>query len=257
MKREAYLRVWEKSDKDFEGKIVSCYKIERYTIDKRDVFTELVKEFEILLSAIKTIPSTDLSPAEYNKAYEIFFFGYLPKVDTSVSLADSFAIEENTIESKIFEMRDYQLRIANNEINWNLHGLEQDLDRLKILVARGHSDFLSHYFRHLYHTVKFIVSQEISYDEKIKYLRVLRAQLSNQEQALIFYNWFAQGYGSKWEDVTNQYFTEYCMIHNLWHDRLFDDKIVKNALNYLIEKKPKLRKGPLFEIGTKNLLHDN
>ncbi len=54
----------------------------------------------------------------------------------------------------------------------------------------------------------------LTYEEKIKYLRVLRAQLSNHEPIMIFYNWLS-GYGRHWEDDKNRFFTEYCMIHNL------------------------------------------
>ncbi|MCS3531358.1 putative phage abortive infection protein [Chryseobacterium sp. JUb7] len=66
----------------------------------------------------------------------------------------------------------------------------------------GHSAYLAHLYRHLYLTVKFVASQHqdfISYEDKRKYLRVLRAQLSNYEQALLYYNW-KSGFGKKWEE---------------------------------------------------------
>ena len=113
----------------------------------------------------------------------------------------------------------------------------------------GHSSRLGHYFRHLYLTVKSIANSTIvtDYDEKMKYLRILRAQLSNHEQILLFYNWLSE-YGSDWENKKHSFFTEYCMIHNLWYDSLFDDPFVSDKVNYLRTKEVTLRKGKMFEI---------
>ncbi|RYE12103.1 MAG: hypothetical protein EOP45_23460, partial [Sphingobacteriaceae bacterium] len=44
--------------------------------------------------------------------------------------------------------------------------------------------------------------------EKIKYLRILRAQLSNHEQILLFYNWLS-GHGKNWENDNQHFFTKY------------------------------------------------
>lgn len=82
------------------------------------------------------------------------------------------------------------------------------------------SSMLSKYYRHLYHTVKYVTNQNvsiISIEEKQDYLKTLRAQLSNDEQLLLFYNWYS-GYGEKWEGVNatdNKFFTRFKMIHNI------------------------------------------
>lgn len=81
----------------------------------------------------------------------------------------------------------------------------------------------------------------------MKYLRILRAQLSNHEQILLFYNWLSE-YGNDWENEKHQFFTEYCMIHNLWHDNLFPDSFIEENVNHLRTKKVTLRKGQMFEI---------
>ena len=84
----------------------------------------------------------------------------------------------------------------------------------------GHFDELNRYYRHLYQTVKIIANYDskiISYDEKRKFLRMLRAQLTNKEQILLFYNWLSGPiYGEDWEKTNeNHFFTEYRMIHNI------------------------------------------
>lgn len=81
----------------------------------------------------------------------------------------------------------------------------------------GHYDELNHYYRHLYQTVKTIANHDTNimpYKEKRKYLKILRAQLTTDEQTLLFYNWISE-YGSDWENEKNHFFTTFRMIHNI------------------------------------------
>jgi hypothetical protein len=124
-------------------------------------------------------------------------------------------------------------------------GLEGKLKKYELFAGR--STFLGHYYRHLFQTVKFVVNQSntfIEYSEKRKYLRILRAQLSDQEQALLFYNWYSD-YGKPWENNSNHFFTDYRMIHNLWGSMLFNDFNLSEIFklneqpNYQMEKNRK------------------
>lgn len=63
----------------------------------------------------------------------------------------------------------------------------------------GHQFRLGHYYRHLYLTVKFINNQEnINYKTKYEYIKILRAQLSTYEQAVLFANSLSK-MGAAWE----------------------------------------------------------
>ena len=79
-------------------------------------------------------------------------------------------------------------------------------------------DSFGHYFRHLFLLVKFVVKRnDLSYEEKRDYLRIVRASLSTNEQVFLYYNWLA-GIGKPWEEVSgngNKFFTDYRMIHNI------------------------------------------
>lgn len=83
-------------------------------------------------------------------------------------------------------------------------------------------DMLNQYYRHLYMTVKYVATnKEIEYEKKRELLRILRAQMSRQEQILLFYNWIS-GNGVQWEKMDgkdihsdNHFFTDYRMIHNM------------------------------------------
>lgn len=79
----------------------------------------------------------------------------------------------------------------------------------------GHQTRLGHYYRHLFQTVKFVVKQNaemLTTDDKLEYLRTLRAQLSDFEQLMLYYNAVA-GFGTPW--INEGYFTTYKMIHNI------------------------------------------
>jgi hypothetical protein len=83
--------------------------------------------------------------------------------------------------------------------------------------------------------MKFVVaSSAIDNKEKMKYLKILRAQLSNHEQIMLFYNWLS-GYGEAWEDDKNSFFIDYKMIHNLWSEQLFKDQYIVDKVNNLID----------------------
>lgn len=84
----------------------------------------------------------------------------------------------------------------------------------------GHQYHLGHYFRHLYHTVKFIDNQSnllVNEQRKKDYIRMLRAQMSNYEQGLFFINSISQ-LGRSWELCNSdkkRLVTDYRLIKNL------------------------------------------
>ncbi len=81
----------------------------------------------------------------------------------------------------------------------------------------GHVSRFGHYYRHLFYIVKYVVGQSptvMDFEQKREYLRMLRAQLSNHEQLMLYFNYLS-GYGSKWENEKNKFLSDYRMIHNL------------------------------------------
>lgn len=90
----------------------------------------------------------------------------------------------------------------------------------------GHQIRLGHYYRHMFALAKYVVTQPnefLSYQDKRKYLKIFRAQLSNHEIVMLYYNWLG-GYGEDWEvkrhlnksdENGNKFFTDYRILHNL------------------------------------------
>lgn len=171
-------------------------KIEKMSILKRDpnnggcfevrgceIFKVLNEEFSFIYRITKDY-KRDIPPFEY--AYNIFFFGKekLPEKD----------------KMKIEELGNQQLIVP------------------PFAFATGHVHLFDPYYRRLYCLVRFIANSNFfSEDEKKDYLKIVRAQMTADEQALLLYNWH-YGLGKSWEDAKiNQHFlSTYQMIHNIF-----------------------------------------
>jgi hypothetical protein len=212
------------------------------TTEGRKIFVTMQTELECIINIYCQI--LPLNKEAFKKCYQIFFFGL-----------DSFKpqnSDEHRVYSELKKARKRHERPQLNQITSNhtrksfpgTNGLYFNYKPFS-----GHASRLGHYFRHLYLAVKSVVnSKDINaYEDKMKYLRLLRAQLSNHEQILLFYNWLSD-YGASWENKDNQYFTEYCMIHNLWHSTIANDSFIQNNVDYLRNKEVQLRKSEMFEI---------
>ena len=200
-------------------------------INGREVFKYLLEEINILyFIAKKNYIAKTNSDALINIAYGLFFHGN--RFDKKITPNKPDQKEYSKFINAIID-------INNEHKSTDLIQLKQIVEKhvgfknavnLNFLLGQGHSSYLAHYYRHLYQTVKFVADQKedfISYNEKRKYLRILRAQLSNQEQAMLFYNW-KSNFGKSWENDTNHYFTNYRMIHNIYNGLIIDDfKLIK------------------------------
>lgn len=191
------------------------------TIHGARAFDLLLSEFEVCFYVAKmSFPDKDYK-IWINEGYGAFFHG-----------VNSKKLELHPFFKKLDSINESYSRLFNG-INKILdkESVDYNLEKeLSFSLFHGHSSQLAHYYRHLFQTVKFITAQDnqfITYEEKRKYLRILRSQLSNQEQALLFYNWLSN-FGKQWENEINKFFTDYRMIHNIYQDLLvIDIKLVE------------------------------
>jgi hypothetical protein len=68
---------------------------------------------------------------------------------------------------------------------------------------RKHQSDLGHYFRNLYHIFKFINNSDI--EDKSRYTSLVRAQLSNDELFLLFYNSISENGKDKFKPLIEKY----------------------------------------------------
>lgn len=86
-----------------------------------------------------------------------------------------------------FYDRAFPKNIARNTEN-----IETTIERYNTFYKSNQSD-LGHYFRHIYHILKFVKnSKELTKVQKYNYTNLLRALLSSHELVFIFYNGLAE-----------------------------------------------------------------
>tara|TARA_R110000744_G_scaffold158581_1_gene274531 strand:- start:443 stop:1276 length:834 start_codon:yes stop_codon:yes gene_type:complete len=145
-------------------------------------------------------------------AYIFLFYGAENVMDKSKSLrfgySSDFLVSCGT---QIITLRN-ELR-RHERINKSYTGtLFKITNYPNILTEQGSK--LAHYFRHLFQAVTYVTTYKglsLSEKERYSYLKILRAQLSNHEQSLLYFNafhkqgkyWFSQGFFTKWKMIKN------------------------------------------------------
>ena len=128
---------------------------------------------------------------------------------------------------------------------------------IKFPPFHGHESRLPHYFRNLFQTLNLVKDSTdkipLSKNSIMDYVRMLRSQLSNSEQYLVYIN-YRYGYGKSWDKTldknsNNQFLTLYKMIHNIQIDNI--SRQIENPQihfsNYI--KSFCTEEDPLFEWG--------
>ncbi|QQU02149.1 putative phage abortive infection protein [Myroides odoratus] len=192
--------------------------------------------------------SSNIKRKLFSNSYILFYYGLnkyrkdykrlhnLPKVEAS--WADK-KINDKVIKraikylDKIKEIH----KLDGTKIYYNFYILENSDKkyyknlwvRLNYEPFRGYLHFLPQYYRNLFSIVNFVVMDNedlnLTKEQKLKYLKILRSTVSDYEQAMLFYNWYS-GIGIDWENkVKNSFFTDYKMIHNMQRILLIDDQI--------------------------------
>ncbi len=166
-------------------------------------------------------------------AYTIFFFGLR-------EVANGKLFYQHSLHTPLFIKIQKELKILKknskttkgNEIVYDLKAYSQSLGKVtwkpSYTPFQGHVSKLGHYYRHLYQLIKFISTNQslnLKFKKKYAYIKIVRAQLSNHEQALIYFNSFFNA-GNIWWRETNEnfkneknevisYFLDYRIIKNL------------------------------------------
>jgi len=228
-------------------------KFTSQVIEGRMVFELMLDELEVYYKVARKLISGPKGFV-FHEAYRIFFQGLVASQAKAKSDSQSdkhdfyhilFELKNIHKQNKCQSLPHVAGRVLGQSGRFEVPEVKQPL-------LNGYSSQLAHYYRHLFHTVKSITNQPesfLSYEEKRKYLRTLRGQLSNEEQVLLFYNWYS-GFGKNWQDDTNKFFTDYRMIHNIYQELLMDGIILKYIPDFQTEyRKEKNRESdPLFEI---------
>lgn len=237
---------------------IECYREVRKFSNSKKVEDYLHPKYAQKLEIITKKINSNIDIIELARidiAYSIVFFGlnvegesiirnnFKKKYNTEYycKLLFYIKLKPNTIESdrykkweKIRNLDLKNLRILIDELYKNRNHLENTDETILSVSLKfpldyekyydGHQFRLGHYFRHLYQSYKFLnISKHLNEKEKYSYGKMLRAQLSTYEQALIMIN-SVSSLGMKWEYLPEKYespkiktnlITTYQLIKNL------------------------------------------
>ena len=175
--------------------------------------TELIACFE-LLQYFNNLWGCNISQHFLlDLAYKFFFFGSKSEIVASENISPQVI---NIFRHELNKIRKFHKNSTGIKNTFTgLNNIEIKL-HIKYLPFSGHENRLGHYYRHLYSTVKYVVNKEkqglIDYNQARGYLKILRSQMSNDEQLLLYYNYII-GFGKDWEN--DGFLTKYRMLHNL------------------------------------------
>lgn len=191
---------------DYHTENVRSTKVGNIEVAKADIVEEGRRAFVIykiqlkrLLQAINSISDTldlDLSSREkIDVAYICFFYG---QSETWIDF----------IKGKLSVHRNGSL-IATEM-------LKKVQENESLRLGRANQTELSSYFRNMYNAIKLVDNDKyLSHEEKIDLIKIYRAQLSNPELYILFFNLVSR-FGTKWHK--SHYITKYELLTNLPHD---------------------------------------
>lgn len=153
---------------------------------------------------------------------------YLEKDKRNYNGRDCFNIFYNEMEKKIAEV--IFDRKNPNHSKWFAQENYTDISEARhndIIdgyerLYKSRKSYLSHYFRTLYHLVKFVHESKI--EDKKRYMSIIRSQLSSYEQLLFLYNCLHKNGNIKFKPLIE----EYALLKNIDEIFLFkslDEKI--------------------------------
>lgn len=186
-------------------------------IEGQKVFKYMLRQLKEIYEIVKKNYCSEDERDRLDIAYILFYYGLEDdSIDTIKELLSKY--DENNINKIISEIKN-SYAISYSDYNLKLSDSNQEI--------------LGHYYRNLFGAVKYIDSKDnLDFDEKYQYIKLLRAQLSNQEQLLLFMN-VISSMGKAWMD--NKYISTYEMIKNIPENNYLKVDLKKYFKNIIFE----------------------
>lgn len=203
----------------FEAKFLDMLKLHRDNVSEmtlanktqRAVFVVLRSEYQDVYKIVSKHYKHHDNRNELKAkiAYVIFYYG-LGETATPMVKSLLCDVEEVLLDSILSEIEKYRKKNGYRKLVY--------LSKFKLdeyLPFNGHQSRLAHYYRHLYQTVKYIHSQEyLTMQERKHYAKIVRAQMSNHELAILFYNSISC-LGANWSTGEVDFIKEYQLLKNI------------------------------------------
>jgi hypothetical protein len=236
----------------FENKFYEMIRLHRENVIEVEIdgifkgriaFEKMYDELRFIYNKLKTISSKYFQPSEIwiaKVSYYHFFKGINRNSNTLSKIEAEIAAEKEFLKYILNIHDQYELHkrdiqknggnISNYPFDACFHE-EDDNYYFHYKPFLGYSSKLGHYYRHLYQSLKLastdpVLKRNDSKEEfkiKYQYIKLLRVQLSNSEQSMIYFNSFFSSGQIWWEDSQFKnawnkplsYFLGYAIIKNI------------------------------------------
>lgn len=226
----------------FESRFFELLRLHRDNVEEmkigheegRGVFISLLQEFrEALLIVAGSCISTENQLSQNDKAslaYLAIYYGVGANSSRMLREKTNGLFPENLVETLIHALentqRAYRLtkimaKFSTSAEQSHRIGTElSEITRLDYCPFDGHQSRVGHTHRHLYHLIKYI-DEHAPEGRAREYADIVRAQLTNHEQAIFCLN-ILSPLGEAWTDPHHNFMQRYELIKNL--PRTFFDR---------------------------------
>ena len=175
----------------------------------------------LIVVTVYTIVTYKLFSSQNKQSFENKFFKLLTLHHEIVNSIEGMAIDgiqrgrKNFVTFYAIFCEKYE---SQSQINPKGDPLTMITDSYKEFFKFYQPD-IGHYFRNLYHMIKFI--DKSSSNEKDFFTHLVRAQLSSHELLLLFYNCLSPNGNEKFKPLVEKY----SLLENMPEDELLDKKL--------------------------------
>lgn len=201
-----------------QAKTEASEQIERYKKQQiEDVFFRMLNIHAELVKDIDLKKSDSLiTIASGRDSFTVFYNQLIQMYAASRAISKWAKSHPNDASSKSY------LNFCNK--NKSLVDKASNVDEMNVIFfaynnfwLKYRSD-LGHYFRFLFNLFKYVDNADLDFNDKVKYAKIIRSQLSDYELIIIFYN----GLSEKGMDKLKPIIEKYTLLNNVPHDLLFD-----------------------------------
>ena len=193
--------------------------IEIETKKGRRAFVSMIREFRMVLKLVKKISEEMNAKIKQDRAMNLAYLAFYYGVgwnSTRIFKKAAADYPQKVVEELITKMGYTQVTWRSTNERRVLPRGQQAMDahlEIRGFPYRpfdGHQSRLGHYYRHLYQLMKYVDNHA---QEPSEYGAIVRAQLSNHEQALLCLNSLSS-VGKAWR-LSGGYLTKYGLIQNI------------------------------------------
>lgn len=181
------------------------------------VFSQLIKDYENIFRMAKGLIIKEIRDANI----ELFPRGKSPYADLIRECREDGKKQNEVINKLVYGYFFYGIGYSISKREGAIALLNEKVrdEFVKYLSTStlklvAHNNLLGHYYRHLYHTISYIAKMDsgiISERQKYEYAKMIRGQMSDEEQLLLYYNSLSipgQNWNKNNKDERRQYVRE-------------------------------------------------